>query len=359
MGTLHEGPGAMSALIDDGWRRAVRGNEGSVEIMSGETPGNDRERAELRGALGIQGVKRMANEVVAAPLAAGGRVAAIIPQTMEEVWRIATAVCKAGMAPRGMDTPEQCTIAIMHGLEIGLTPMQALQRIAIVNGRPTLWGDGAMALVRGSGLCESIEETIDGDGDSMTARCCAIRRGQTNPIWGMFSVADAKRARLWNKAGPWQQFPKRMLAMRARAFCLRDGFADVLGGMYLKEEMDNDGRDARLVEPPRNGDAPAVEREPESPGLTADGEFLESAASAPGPEAPAPEPHEIAAAVAALTEAAASGSMVSLGKVWNGLSKPLREAVGGTPRRDEFMAICERAAPADDAALDKPAETKP
>ena len=190
-------------------------------------------------------------------LASGGKIAAIVPQTMEDAYRLAKAVCMAGMAPKGMDTPEKCMISIMRGLEVGLTPFQALDKIAVVNGRPTIWGDGAMALVRGSGLCEFIRETIEGEGDAAVAICRAKRKGEPEPIVGMFSVADAKKASLWGKQGPWQQFPKRMLQMRARAFALRDGFADVLGGLYLKEEMDDVGAVREPPAPPR--------AEPEAP----------------------------------------------------------------------------------------------
>lgn len=172
-------------------------------------------------------------------LAAGGKIKPIVPQTMEDAYRLAKAVCIAGMAPKNMASPEKCMIAIMHGLEIGLTPMAALQRIAIVNGRPTLYGDGVIGLVQASGLCEDISERIDGEGDARVAVCEAKRRGQPTPIVRSFSVADAKKAGLWSKSGPWQEYPERMLRMRARAFALRDGFADVLGGLYLKEEIDD------------------------------------------------------------------------------------------------------------------------
>lgn len=172
-------------------------------------------------------------------LIAGGRPAAIVPQTMDEAYRMAKAVCLAGMAPKGMDTPEKAMIAIMRGLEVGLTPFQALDKIAVVNGRPTIWGDGAIGLVRGSGICEWIRERIDGSGDNRTAVCEAKRKGDPEIIKRSFSVADAKRAGLWGKAGPWQQYSERMLQMRARAFALRDGFADVLGGLYLREELED------------------------------------------------------------------------------------------------------------------------
>lgn len=171
-------------------------------------------------------------------LMAGGRPRPIVPKSLSEAYRIAQAVCAAKMAPKGLDTPEACMIAIMHGLEVGLSPLSALQRIAVINGRPTIWGDGALALVKASGLCEAIDEWIEGDDpNSWVAVCNVIRRHDPVPIERRFSTDDAKRARLWGKSGPWSDYPKRMLQMRARAFALRDAFPDVLGGLYLTEEF--------------------------------------------------------------------------------------------------------------------------
>jgi hypothetical protein len=172
-------------------------------------------------------------------IVAGAKPQAIVPQNFEEAYRIANAVCKAGMAPRGLETSEKAMIAILHGLEVGLTPMNALQRIAVINGRPTIWGDGAIGLVRSSGLCEYVTEEITGTGDNRVAVCKTKRRGEPSAQIRTFSVSDAIAAGLWKKSGPWSQYPDRMLQMRARAFCLRDVYADVLGGLYLKEEIDD------------------------------------------------------------------------------------------------------------------------
>ena len=191
-------------------------------------------------------------------LQSGGAVRAIVPQDFDGAWRIANAVVKAGMAPRGLETSEKAMVAIMHGMEVGMTPMAALQSIAVVNGRPTIWGDGAIGLVRGSGKCEWIKERIEGDGDNMVAICDVKRKGEADPIRATFSVADAKKAGLWGKQGPWQQYPKRMLAMRARAFALRDGFADILRGLGIAEEVqDTTAPDARSVTPPSPPRAPS------------------------------------------------------------------------------------------------------
>ena len=214
-----------------------------------------------------------------APMMAGGRPQAIVPQSMEDCYRLATAVCEAGMAPKGLDTPAKAMVAMMHGLEVGLTPMAALQRIALVNGRPTIWGDGAVGLVRGSGLCVWIREDITGAGDAQTATCESQRKGEPEPIKRTFSVADAKKAGLWGKSGPWQQFPNRMLAMRARAFCLRDGFADVLGGLYLKEELDNG--DEPAGQPQRRAPSPSTAPMIEQQAPAANSEPIQQAAPEP------------------------------------------------------------------------------
>lgn len=169
-------------------------------------------------------------------LRAGGGVGAIVPQDAEQAWRMAQMIAKSGLAPKDMRQPEQIVTAIFHGLEIGLKPMQAVQSIAVVNGRPTVWGDAALGLVEGSGLLADFAETIEGDGEAMLARCVAHRVGRATPIERTFSVADAKKAGLWGKTGPWTQYPKRMLQLRARAFALRDGFADVLKGLQITEE---------------------------------------------------------------------------------------------------------------------------
>ncbi|TPN03840.1 hypothetical protein FJ973_29805 [Mesorhizobium sp. B2-1-3] len=191
------------------------------------------------------------NALVPAPLNAGGAVRAIVPQDFDGAWRIALAVTKAGMAPRGLETPEKAMVAIMHGLEVGFTPMAALQSIAVINSRATIWGDGALGLVQASGKMSSHKEWFEGEGDTRKAFCRVVRKGDPEAKLGEFSVTDAKQAGLWGKKGkngeptPWVTYSDRMLKMRARAFALRDGFADVLKGLGIAEEV----QDTLLAEP--------------------------------------------------------------------------------------------------------------
>jgi len=176
-----------------------------------------------------------------APLVSGGAVSAIVPADIEQAYRLAKIIANANMAPKAYERDhDKIMVAMLHGMELGLTPMASLQSIAVVNGMPTLWGDGALGLVRSSGQLEDISERIDGDdGDAPVAVCTVKRKGQATPVVRTFSRADAQKAALWGKAGPWQNYPKRMLQMRARSWALRDAFADVLRGLHIREDLDD------------------------------------------------------------------------------------------------------------------------
>lgn len=171
--------------------------------------------------------------------------------SLDDMWRFSQCVVKSGFAPKGMEKPESVLIAIEMGYEVGLSPMAALQNTAVVNGRPTIYGDAALALVRGSGLLESYEEKPVGvRGSDDFGYCVSAKRKGDNATYSeTFTVADAKQAGLWGKAGPWSQYPARMLKFRARGFLLRDAFGDVLKGMRTFEEVrDYVDADVEVVE---------------------------------------------------------------------------------------------------------------
>lgn len=166
--------------------------------------------------------------------------------TFDDLARFSKVIYSSGFAPKGMN-PEAIFVAIQMGLELGISPMAALQSIAVINGRPSLYGDMQLALVNASGLCEEFEEWFEDKSgrlarnpqdftDDVAGVSCVKRKGRKQQEYS-FSVADARRAKLWGKAGPWSEHPQRMLRFRARAFLLRDVFGDVLKGMKSAEEM--------------------------------------------------------------------------------------------------------------------------
>ena len=172
-------------------------------------------------------------------------------QSVTDAMKFSEMVANSDFAPKDFrGKAASCMLAIQCGAEIGLAPLQALQSIAVVNGRPAVYGDAALAVVKASHVCEYVTESVDGDGDQMVATCTAQRRGYPQPTVVKFSVADAKKAGLWGKSGPWSQYSRRMLQMRARGFALRDAFPDVLKGLVTAEEA-QDYQLTNVAETPR------------------------------------------------------------------------------------------------------------
>jgi len=172
------------------------------------------------------------------------RATALEPQNLPEAMKFAELLADSGMVPRDYaGKPGACLVAIQMGRELNLPPLQAMQNISIINGRPSLWGDAALAVARSHPAFAGIAETIEGEGDARVAVCTIERRGE-RPVERRFSMADAKRAKLNTKSGPWTDYPDRMLQMRARSWALRDVFPDALKGLHIAEEAQDAPREA-------------------------------------------------------------------------------------------------------------------
>jgi hypothetical protein len=195
----------------------------------------------------------------------------LAPQNMTEAMEYSKILATSNMVPAGYKgKPQDILVAIGWGYEVGLQPMQALQNIAVINGKPSVYGDAALALVKADSRCAGVKEWIEGEGDDMTAHCLVKRRYNEDmeETVATFSVMDAKQARLWGKQGPWQQYPKRMLAMRARGFAIRDAFPDAMKGMITAEEAQDYPTAPRDVTPkanPLDNIKPPVEAVQEAP----------------------------------------------------------------------------------------------
>ena len=198
----------------------------------------------------------------------------VAPETYDAAYRMARALADSTIIPKDYrGKPADVLAAILMGVEVGLPPMTALQSIAVINGRPGIFGDGLLALIVTSALyvahtewfeVETGAELIEVDAltpatllqDSTRAVCEFVRKDRDDPIRRTFSIAQAKRAGLFGKDGPWQTYPDRMLQMRARSFAARDAFPDVLKGLRTLEE---------LTDIPADPPPPVVVRKSETP----------------------------------------------------------------------------------------------
>lgn len=229
------------------------------------------------------------------PLQAGAPIKGIIPANFDEAARMARTACMAGYRPLSTPygkpdpTPDEqmaaATMIILAGLELDMAPTQALEVIAMINGRRCIYGDGIPAILWSKGF--EIDEEYEGKpGSDDHAAVCTITRPGGKKITRRFSIGDAKRARLWDERkevpgyqgkmkpndAPWYRFWPRMLQMRARGLAAHDGAADVLRGMRMAEEERDQERVMRDVTPQTHAlpEIPDIPDIPESPEPTVD-----------------------------------------------------------------------------------------
>src|SRR3990167_8921239 len=161
--------------------------------------------------------------------------------SLAEAMQYARLMANSELVPKDFKgKPESVLIAVQMGSELGLGPVQSLQSIAVINGRPTMWGDGFWALIVGNQACEDQwDEELGEPGTDTFGFRVYLKRFGRRPVSRSFTIGMAKRAGLWGKSGPWTQYPERMLLMRARALAGRDVFPDALKGLQMREEVED------------------------------------------------------------------------------------------------------------------------
>lgn len=143
--------------------------------------------------------------------------------------RVGASLLKSGLVPSHFKSAEAVVAAIWYGQEIGFTPMQSLQLIFIVNGKPSVASAGLQAIMLANG--GKIED------DGTTADICKLaitRNGQTRKF--AYSMNDAKKAGLAAKDN-WQRMPNEMMYARAVSKGGRAMWADKIAGLYSTEEL--------------------------------------------------------------------------------------------------------------------------
>ncbi len=161
----------------------------------------------------------------------------LVPRNLEELYRMAVAFCKSGLMPKGMQRPEQVIVAVQMGMELNLTFMQSIRNIAVINGRPSLWGDMPLALVKRSKELEYIREGFEEREGADFAAVCIVKRKGEEEISRVWSWGDAVQASLHEK-DTYKKYPRRMCQMRARSWALKDAFPDIISGVGIAEYDD-------------------------------------------------------------------------------------------------------------------------
>lgn len=160
----------------------------------------------------------------------------LAPKTLGEAMELAKLIADSELAPKDYKgKPGNVLIAVQMGREVGLSPMAAIQNIAVINGRPGIFGDAGKAILLAHGVIIE-EDDVQIIKKTGMGRCRITRPGRP-PVERTFSRDDAKAAGLLGKQGPWTNYTERQMAWRAFWFAARDAASDLLKGLGGAEEL--------------------------------------------------------------------------------------------------------------------------
>lgn len=204
---------------------------------------------------------------------AGGSMAVsdtMVPRNLAEIKDLATFMAASDLIPKSLGgRKENVAMVLLLGHEIGVPGIAALSNIYVVNGRPSIWGDLATALVRRSPLCESLSAPVyTGEGAKLSVSVSGKRKGDPNVATFTYSMEDAKLAGLLGK-DTWLKSPKDMLFWKAFHRLAKFLWPDVLKGIAIREIAEDfievEAEPVVTVEVPKALPAAEPERKPGRP----------------------------------------------------------------------------------------------
>lgn len=128
----------------------------------------------------------------------------------------------------------ECVLRILRGVELGMSPTQALDAWHNMKGKLVLKSDLHVGVcLKRTDLCEHF--ALVTDPSSREVQTYRVQRVGGEAREFSFSMADAKNAGLLSNA-TWQKYPAAMLRARCGAIAARAMFPDLLGGLYDEGE---------------------------------------------------------------------------------------------------------------------------
>jgi hypothetical protein len=213
-------------------------------------------------------------------------------EMMQTAYELASKMVLTTMVPtRFQRKAEDATAAILYGAELGLNPIQSLQRIIPIHGMPSLEARTMVALLQARGY--KVRTTAQSD-DSVTVQGRDLEGEIYESTWtieratraGYVPEIDPKTQKYKTNANgrlvgneKYLTDPIAMLKAKAQSEVCRDMAPDVLLGIsYTSEELESERWDDSALPA-----APGAERRASAP-VTMD-EILGDEPSAPAPKA--------------------------------------------------------------------------
>jgi len=183
-------------------------------------------------------------------------------EAFDNAQRIAKSLASSTLVPQqfqGQQGYANCLVALEIAGRMNLSPLQVMQNLHIIHGRPSWGSQFIIALINGCGRFEPLQYRVTGKGDDLACQCVAKEISTSADLEGPTVTMAMAKAEGWaTKSGSkWRTMPDLMIRYRAAAMWGRLYIPDLLVGISHSQEEVMD------IEPITVEDAPQPEPAPQ------------------------------------------------------------------------------------------------
>ena len=183
-------------------------------------------------------------------------------EAFDNAQRIAKSLASSTLVPQqfqGQQGYANCLVALEIAGRMNLSPLQVMQNLHIIHGRPSWSSQFIIALINGCGRFEPLQYRVTGKGDDLACQCVAKEISTSADLEGPTVTMAMAKAEGWaTKSGSkWRTMPDLMIRYRAAAMWGRLYIPDLLVGISHSQEEVMD------IEPITVEDAPQPELAPQ------------------------------------------------------------------------------------------------
>ena len=164
-------------------------------------------------------------------------------EAFDNAQRIAKSLASSTLVPQqfqGQQGYANCLVALEIAGRMNLSPLQVMQNLHIIHGRPSWSSQFIIALINGCGRFEPLQYRVTGKGDDLACQCVAKEISSEAELEGPTVTMAMAKAEGWaTKSGSkWRTMPDLMIRYRAAAMWGRLYIPDLLVGIsYSQEEV--------------------------------------------------------------------------------------------------------------------------
>ena len=159
-----------------------------------------------------------------------------------EAWRISSNLSQSDIIPvQYQNKPANVLIALEMAIRMRTSPMQVMQNLYIVNGKPAWSSQYIIAVINSSGKYkQELQFELSGEGEKLSCYAWVIDKNDNKLVGPTITMQMAKTEKWIDKSGSkWKTMPDVMIRYRAASFFGRIYCPDLIMGIYAVEEAES------------------------------------------------------------------------------------------------------------------------